>query len=82
MWKKKINIVLNFDTGIGRDGIQIEEIDQLNLEKCKIELIMSHLSCSEQKEHFLNKEQLKSFRKSKICLLEKNFHYRIQEGYF
>ena len=80
--KEKINIILNFDTGIGRDGIQIEEIDKLNLEKCKIELIMSHLSCSEQKEHFLNKEQLNSFKKIQNLFPGLNFTLANSGGIF
>ena len=54
----KMNVVLNFDTGIGRDGMQIEEIKDLNLQNCNILYVMSHLSCSEQVNHLLNKEQL------------------------
>ena len=54
----KINVVLNFDTGIGRDGMQIEEIKNLNLQNCNILYVMSHLSCSQQVNHLLNKEQL------------------------
>ena len=80
--EEKINIVLNFDTDIGRDGVQIEEINQLNLEKCKIELIMSHLSCSEQKEHFLNKEQLDSFKKIQNLFVGEKFSLSNSGGIF
>ena len=39
--KKRLNIILNFDTGIGRDGLQIEEIELLDLTKCEIIFVMS-----------------------------------------
>ena len=64
----KINVVLNFDTGIGRDGIQNEEIKNLNLQNCNVLYVMSHLACSEQINHLLNKEQLMS-----VLNLKKNF---------
>ncbi len=80
--KDKVNIVLNFDTGIGREGVQIEEIKQLNLEKCKIELIMSHLSCSEQKEHFLNKEQLDLFKNIQDLFVDAKFTLANSGGIF
>jgi len=61
--KNNIDVVLNFDTGIGRDGIQIEEVDKLNLDKCNVVMLISHLSCSEQKISTYNKKQLESFRR-------------------
>lgn len=80
--KKKLNIVLNFDTGIGRDGIQIEEIETLNLTKCKILFVMSHLACAEQKWHFLNKMQLENFNLLKNFFPDSKFTFANSGGIF
>ena len=63
-----LNIVLNFDTGIGRDGLQVEEVSALDLKCCNINYVMSHLSCAENEKHFLNKQQLAATK-----LLKQNF---------
>jgi alanine racemase len=80
--KKKLNIIINFDTGIGRDGIQIEEIELLNLAKCKILFVMSHLSCSEQKDHFLNKKQLGNFNVLQKFFTDSKFTFANSGGIF
>ncbi len=86
-----LNIILNFDTGMGRDGLQVEEIPELNLRQCNIHYVMSHLSCAENKKHFLNKQQLmatkslkQNFPQAKITLansggifLGKDYHFNL-----
>ena len=87
--ERPLDIVLNFDTGIGRDGLQVEEIPKLNLKNCNVRYVMSHLSCAENKKHFLNNEQLmatkslkQNFSQAKITLansagifLGKDYHF-------
>jgi alanine racemase len=52
-----LDIILNFDSGLGRDGLQIEDIQNLDMQHCNILYIMSHLSCSSKKGHSLNERQ-------------------------
>ena len=80
--KKRLNIILNFDTGMGRDGIQIEEIELLNLTKCEILFVMSHLSCSEQNDHFLNIKQLENFKFLQKFFPDSKFTFANSGGIF
>lgn len=49
---------LHFDTGMNRLGFDLREVP----ESLKPSGIMSHLACSDEREHHMNVEQLKKFR--------------------
>ena len=66
--KKKFNqgIAIHFDTGMSRLGLDENETNQLITNKIKykslkIDLVMSHLACSDQKRHSMNTKQLDKF---------------------
>ena len=64
----KINCALHIDTGMNRLGLdnnQIEKIILLAKKYFKVSLIMSHLSCSENRNSEFNKLQLEKFNKIK-----------------
>ncbi|WPX96741.1 alanine racemase [Candidatus Bandiella euplotis] len=77
-----IEVILNFDTGIGRDGFQLEEIEQLNLKYCDIRYVMSHLSRSEIKEHPFNEEQLQAVKSLKERFPNSKFTFSNSGGIF
>ena len=66
--KNKFNraIAIHFDTGMSRLGLDENETNQLITNKIKykslkIDLVMSHLACSDQKRHSMNTKQLDKF---------------------
>ena len=62
--KKKIKIGVHVDTGINRLGINIKDLKLLNIKKINIEILISHLSSSEEKKNEYNKIQNIKFKKS------------------
>ena len=59
-------IAIHFDTGMSRLGLDENETNQLITNKIKykslkIDLVMSHLACSDQKRHSMNTKQLDKF---------------------
>ena len=67
--KRAPRVALHFDTGINRLGIPESEIDVFAKDKellgaLDIDLLMSHLACSGEPEHPLNKTQLRAFKKA------------------
>lgn len=78
----KLDIIINFDTGIGRDGFQFEEITKLNLDNCNIRYVMSHLSCSETNGHPFNEEQLASVKLLKQYFPHSKFTFSNSGGIF
>ncbi|MDR2526822.1 MAG: alanine racemase [Rickettsiales bacterium] len=60
------NIILQFNTGMNRNGIQlniIKDIKEWTDSHNDIIMVMSHMACSGDKEHALNKLQIDNFRK-------------------
>ena len=72
--KFRLNIALHFDTGMSRLGLDQVETKELIanksklIKKSKIFVVMSHLSCGDDKRSRLNKEQLNKFN-----FIRKNF---------
>ncbi len=70
--KIKLDIALHFDTGMSRLGFDQTETQKLIksksslLKKSKVILVMSHLSCADDKNSKLNKSQLKLFNSIKV----------------
>ena len=62
-----LNIAIHFDTGMSRLGLDQNETENLIknkallIKKSKLRLIMSHLSCADDKKSKLNKIQLNKF---------------------
>lgn len=69
--KKSFNkIIIQFDTGMCRSGIQESEMtkllkDRVILDKFKEVILMSHLACADNKNDKYNKIQLEKFNKIK-----------------
>jgi len=64
---------LHVDTGMRRLGLPPDELDRLadepeRLAGIGLELLISHLACSEQPDHRLNAEQLAAFRAARARL--------------
>ena len=64
---------LHVDTGMSRLGLPRDELDQLadeheRLAGIGLELLISHLACSEQPDHPLNARQLAAFRAARARL--------------
>ena len=65
---KKQSVVLHIDTGMNRLGLSAAEVEQLinniqTLSSLDICIVMSHLACADEPEHFKNAEQLNLFQK-------------------
>ena len=93
--KVSMNIALHFDTGMSRLGFDKNETKYIIKNKNRlikysnIRLVMSHLSCADNKKSNLNKKQLKAFKSiisnfpnclyslsnSAGILLGKNYHF-------
>ena len=64
--EKQLGAVLHFDTGMARTGLSRSQAQDLasnpqDLEGVHVEVIMSHLACSNELENPFNQHQLKSF---------------------
>lgn len=69
-WKKHtiegIKPVVQVETGLNRLGFRLEDLENLSNEDLKMfDMVMSHLSCADAKEHFMNEYQLNNFKR--IC---------------
>ncbi|MDR0968378.1 MAG: alanine racemase [Holosporaceae bacterium] len=62
---RKLNAVIQVDTGIFRNGYSYRDIDKLGdiRKNLNVVWIMSHLACADELNHPLNKIQLGRFRK-------------------
>jgi alanine racemase len=58
---------LNFDTGMNRLGFTVEEASSLAATDRKPVMVMSHLACSDEREHPLNIQQRESFQEVRRC---------------
>lgn len=62
--------VIHLETGLNRLGFRESELEKLSdADKQEFSLVMSHLACADEKEHFMNEFQLNKF----IRLKEKYF---------
>lgn len=75
---------LHVDTGMSRLGLSPEECEQSapRLAKIKLELVMSHLACAEDKYHPKNAEQLASFKSLLEILNAKRASLAASSGIF
>ena len=69
-WKEnKINGIkpaIQIETGLNRLGFRQDDLDKLSDEDKKIfGLVMSHLACGDEKDHFMNHHQIENFVKIK-----------------
>lgn len=66
-WKQNkiegIQPVIQVETGLNRLGFRSEELKKLSKADLKIfGLVMSHLACADEKDHFMNAHQLENFQ--------------------
>ena len=67
-WKKNqiegMKPVIQVDTGLNRLGFRISELQKLNKSDLRLfSMVMSHLACADEKDHFMNQHQLDNFNK-------------------
>lgn len=57
---------IQIETGLNRLGFRAEDLAQLDSEDIKMfSLVLSHLACGDEKDHFMNKHQMENFTKLK-----------------
>lgn len=69
-WKQNrisgIKPVIHIETGLNRLGFREDELDALSDDdKKEFCMVMSHLACGDEKDHFMNKHQLDNFNRLK-----------------
>jgi len=69
-WKKnkidRCKPAIQIETGLNRLGFRENEIEKLTDDERKMfSLVMSHLACGDEKEHFMNKHQIETFDRLK-----------------
>ncbi len=69
-WKQNkisgIKPVIHIETGLNRLGFRETDLEDLSREdKEEFSMIMSHLACGDEKDHFMNKHQLDNFKRLK-----------------
>jgi alanine racemase len=65
-WQKNgradIKPVIHIETGLNRLGFRAKDLAELSAEDRKMfGMVMSHLACADEKDHFMNKHQLDTF---------------------
>lgn len=61
-----IRPVIHIETGLNRLGFREKELEALSDEdRNKFSVVMSHLACGDEKDHFMNKHQLDNFMRLK-----------------
>ncbi|MDR1391498.1 MAG: alanine racemase [Holosporales bacterium] len=60
---QNLGFVIHVDTGLSRLGLRLEDIDEILpfLKEEKIVYVISHLACSDEKNHYLNLKQKNRF---------------------
>ncbi len=69
-WKKHeikdVKPAIHVETGLNRLGFREDDLKKLSSKDLKrFSLVMSHLACADEKDHFMNEHQLNCFRKIK-----------------
>lgn len=69
-WKENridgIKPVIHIETGLNRLGFREKELEAMSDEdRIEFGMVMSHLACGDEKDHFMNKHQLDNFRRLK-----------------
>ncbi len=59
----RLKVALNFDVGIGRDGLSLDAVNNINHSIFEIDHVFGHLSCSEEKNSRYNLLQLNNLKK-------------------
>ncbi len=90
MLEQKLPAILNFDTGMGRLGLDVTDVQKLNNNDfIDYAYIMSHLACADEPQHPHNQQQLQmlqelrrffpnskvSFANSSGIFLGKDYHF-------
>lgn len=58
--------VIHIETGLNRLGFREKELDNLSAQDRKeFSLVMSHLACADERDHFMNEVQLNNFKRLK-----------------
>ena len=58
--------VIQIETGLNRLGFREDDLKKLSSKDLKtFSLVMSHLSCADEKDHFMNEHQLENFKRLK-----------------
>ena len=54
--------VIHVETGLNRLGFRRKELEKLTeTDKAEFGMVMSHLACADEKDHFMNEHQLRNF---------------------
>ena len=80
LFKKKIKCALQFDVGMSRLGFDFADLDYVSKylkRSIDVNLIIAHLSCSEDKNSQYNKTQINIFKKIKKYFDKYNFSFSL-----
>ncbi|MBR2299291.1 MAG: alanine racemase [Alphaproteobacteria bacterium] len=62
----EVKPVIYIETGLNRLGFREDELKKLSAKDLKsFSLVMSHLACADEKDHFMNTRQLENFKRLK-----------------
>ena len=75
-----IKIVINFDTGLGREGLQIQDFKQIRWDQFNTKFIMSHLSAGGVKNYYINRLQFRQFKYIKQYFYRINISFSNSSG--
>ncbi len=74
--------VVHFDTGMNRLGLNIADIDKLDLTGLNVLYIMSHLACADDPKHSMNESQLFSILKVQAKFPGRKISFSNSSGIF
>ncbi len=65
-WKEQkiqnVHPVIHIETGLNRLGFRESELQKLSLaDRKEFSMVMSHLACADEKDHFMNEHQIQNF---------------------
>ena len=61
-----IKPAIQIETGLNRLGFRIDDLESLSSEELKgFGLVLSHLACADEKDHFMNQHQIENFNQLK-----------------
>ncbi len=80
---QKLPAILNFDTGMGRLGLDINDVEKiLSNDFIDYKYIMSHLACADEMEHPHNKQQLQMLQELREFFPDKKVSFANSSGIF